>query len=174
MKLDQAPGSGSKLFKKSAKHTVWMLIALATGLTFVGYFYPIRELIADIFTLQANGWAYFWVAFFTVATYLNAGWMREQVCLYMCPYARFQSVMFDPDTRVVSYDPTGASLVAGVRKVWIRPRLAWVTALTAVSVSRSAPPASTFAMAFNMSALAARCASTPATRSWIRWTTREA
>ncbi|WP_082863028.1 cytochrome c oxidase accessory protein CcoG, partial [Oleiphilus sp. HI0080] len=51
-----------------------------------------------------NGWAYFWIGFFTVATYLNAGWLREQVCLYMCPYARFQSVMFDPDTLIVSYD----------------------------------------------------------------------
>ncbi|MDI9245720.1 cytochrome c oxidase accessory protein CcoG [Marinobacter sp. CHS3-4] len=105
MKLDKAPSSGSKLAKKSAKHAAWLLIAFATGLTFVGYFYPIRELIADLFTFQANGWAYFWVSFFTVATYLNAGWMREQVCLYMCPYARFQSVMFDPNTRVVSYDP---------------------------------------------------------------------
>ncbi len=105
MKLDQSPNSGSKMAKKTAKHGAWFLIAFATGLTFVGYFYPIRDLIADLFTLQANGWGYFWVAFFTAATYLNAGWMREQVCLYMCPYARFQSVMFDPDTRVVSYDP---------------------------------------------------------------------
>ena len=105
IKLDQSPDTGSKVAKKSAKHTIWLLIALGTGLTFVGYFYPIRELIADLFTLQANGWSYFWVGFFTAATYLNAGWLREQVCLYMCPYARFQSVMFDPDTRVVSYDP---------------------------------------------------------------------
>ncbi|MFW5824030.1 MAG: cytochrome c oxidase accessory protein CcoG [Marinobacter sp.] len=105
MKLDKSPNSPEKIARKSAKHAVWLLIALATGLTFVGYFYPIRELLADIFTLNANGWAYFWVGFFTVATYLNAGWMREQVCLYMCPYARFQSVMFDPNTRVVSYDP---------------------------------------------------------------------
>jgi len=105
MKLDRSPNSPEKIARKSAKHLVWLLIALATGLTFVGYFYPIRELIVDLFTLQANGWAYFWVGFFTVATYLNAGWLREQVCLYMCPYARFQSVMFDPNTRVVSYDP---------------------------------------------------------------------
>lgn len=105
MKLDKAPNSPEKIARKSAKHLVWVMIALATGLTFVGYFYPIRELIVDLFTLQANGWAYFWVGFFTVATYLNAGWMREQVCLYMCPYARFQSVMFDQNTRIVSYDP---------------------------------------------------------------------
>ncbi|SFR48679.1 cytochrome c oxidase accessory protein FixG [Marinobacter daqiaonensis] len=105
MKLDKAPNSPEKMARKSAKHGAWLLIALATGITFVGYFYPIRELLADLFTLDANGWAYFWVGFFTVATYLNAGWMREQVCLYMCPYARFQSVMFDRNTRVVSYDP---------------------------------------------------------------------
>lgn len=104
MKLDKAPNSGAKIVKKSLKHAIWLAIAFATGLTFVGYFYPVRELTIDLFTLQANGWAYFWVGFFTVATYSNAGWLREQVCLYMCPYARFQSVMFDEDTRVVSYD----------------------------------------------------------------------
>ncbi len=120
MKLDKAPRSAEKVAKKSAKHLAWLLIALATGLTFVGYFYPIRELIADLFTLQANGWAYFWVAFFTVATYLNAGWMREQVCLYMCPYARFQSVMFDPNTRVVSYDPNRGE-PRGSRKKGVAP-----------------------------------------------------
>jgi len=105
MKLDRAPNDATKIRKKATKHFLWLLVAFATGLTFVGYFYPIRELIADLFTLNANGWAYFWVFFFTVATYLNAGWMREQVCLYMCPYARFQSVMFDQNTRIVSYDP---------------------------------------------------------------------
>lgn len=120
MKLDKAPRSAEKIAKKSAKHSAWLLIALATGITFVGYFYPIRELIADLVTLQANGWAYFWVAFFTVATYGNAGWMREQVCLYMCPYARFQSVMFDANTRVVSYDPNRGE-PRGSRKKGIDP-----------------------------------------------------
>lgn len=106
MKLDQAPMSGDKLLKKSLKHLAWFVVAFATGLTFVGYFYPIRELTPDLFTFSVtSGWAYFWVAFFTIATYLNAGWMREQVCLYMCPYARFQSVMFDRDTMIVSYNP---------------------------------------------------------------------
>ncbi len=116
MKLDKSPRSAEKVVKKSLKHTAWLLIALATGLTFVGYFYPIRELITDLGTLQANGWAYFWVGFFTLATYLNAGWMREQVCLYMCPYARFQSVMFDPNTRVVSYDPNRGEPRGGRKK----------------------------------------------------------
>ncbi|MFT6910245.1 MAG: cytochrome c oxidase accessory protein FixG, partial [Oleiphilaceae bacterium] len=88
-----------------AKHILWLLVAFATGLTFVGYFYPMRELVPDILSLSINNsWALFWIGFFTVATYVNAGWLREQVCLYMCPYARFQSVMFDADTLVVSYD----------------------------------------------------------------------
>ena len=120
MKLDKGPNNREKVTKKSIKHALWLLVALATGLTFVGYFYPIRELIADIATLDANGWAYFWVGFFTVATYLNAGWMREQVCLYMCPYARFQSVMFDPNTRIVSYDPNRGE-PRGKRKKGIDP-----------------------------------------------------
>ncbi len=106
IKLDKAPNSSSKAFKKVAKHVIWLLIAFATGLTFVGYFYPIRELIIDFFTFNSvSGWAYFWILFFTVATYVNAGWLREQVCLYMCPYARFQSAMFDRDTMIVSYNP---------------------------------------------------------------------
>jgi cytochrome c oxidase accessory protein FixG len=106
MKLDKADFSSNKLLKKSAKHVLWLLVAFATGLTFVGYFYPIRELVPDLLTLSLdNSWAIFWIGFFTIATYINAGWLREQVCLYMCPYARFQSVMFDADTLVVSYDP---------------------------------------------------------------------
>ncbi|WP_144776497.1 cytochrome c oxidase accessory protein CcoG [Marinobacter maritimus] len=116
MKLDKAPNSTEKIVKKTAKHLIWLVISLLTGLTFIGYFYPIRELTVDIFTVQANGWAYFWVAFFTIATYLNAGWMREQVCLYMCPYARFQSVMFDPNTRIVSYDPNRGEPRGGRKK----------------------------------------------------------
>ena len=105
MKLDKQGFSGSKLLRKAAKHSLWILIGLATGLTFVGYFTPIRELLLDLVSGNADSWAYFWVAFFTLATYGNAGWLREQVCIYMCPYARFQSVMFDKDTLVVSYDP---------------------------------------------------------------------
>ncbi|RMF18496.1 MAG: cytochrome c oxidase accessory protein CcoG [Gammaproteobacteria bacterium] len=105
IKLDRSPWNANKIIRKTVKHTLWLLVALWTALTFVGYFYPIRELIPDIFTLSAaSGWAYFWVFFFTAATYINAGWMREQVCLYMCPYARFQSVMYDQDTWAVSYD----------------------------------------------------------------------
>ena len=104
MKLDKQPMSAEKLARKTAKHSLWLLIGLVTGLTFVGYFAPIRELIPELLNGQANGWAYFWVGMFTLGTYGNAGWLREQVCIYMCPYARFQSVMFDKDTLIVSYD----------------------------------------------------------------------
>ncbi|TVM05386.1 MAG: cytochrome c oxidase accessory protein CcoG [Halomonas sp.] len=104
IKLDNQPLTGEKLRRKTFKHVIWLLIAFATGATFVGYFTPIRDLMPDLATLQAHGWSYFWVGFFTVFTYLNAGWLREQVCIYMCPYARFQSVMFDRDTLIVSYD----------------------------------------------------------------------
>lgn len=105
MKLDKAPMSANKFFRKLAKHSIWLGVSLAIGITFVGYFTPIRELVPELLTFQVGGWALFWVGFFTLATYGNAGYLREQVCIYMCPYARFQSVMFDKDTLIVSYDP---------------------------------------------------------------------
>lgn len=105
MKLDKAPMTSQKFLRKLAKHGIWVGVSLLTAITFVGYFTPIRQLIPDLLTLQAGGWALFWVGFFTLATYGNAGYLREQVCIYMCPYARFQSVMFDQDTLIVSYDP---------------------------------------------------------------------
>ena len=104
IKLDKEPMSASKFRKKALKHIGWIIVAFWTGVTFVGYFTPIRELVPDFFQGLANHWAYIWIGIFTVLTYLNAGWMREQVCIYMCPYARFQSVMYDPDTLAVSYD----------------------------------------------------------------------
>ena len=104
IKLDQEPMSLDKAWRKGTKHLLWLVIALATGLAFVGYFTPIQGLVADLARMTLGGWALFWIGFFTVFTYLNAGWLREQVCIYMCPYARFQSVMFDQDTLIVSYD----------------------------------------------------------------------
>jgi cytochrome c oxidase accessory protein FixG len=104
IKLDQQPWHREKLARKSLKHTLWLGFALLTGLTFVGYFSPIRELSWNLLTLRLHFWETAWIIFFTAATYINAGWMREQVCLYMCPYARFQAVMFDRDTLIVSYD----------------------------------------------------------------------
>lgn len=105
IKLDKTPMSGQKFLRKLAKHGIWISVSLLTAITFVGYFTPIRELIPDFLSLQVGGWALFWVGFLTLATYGNAGYLREQVCVYMCPYARFQSVMFDQDTLIVSYDP---------------------------------------------------------------------
>ncbi len=104
MKLDKRPWDLDKFLKKGFKHSLWMGFALATGFTFIGYFSPLTQLIPDFFTLKAHPAAVFWVLFFTAGTYINAGWMREQVCKYMCPYARFQSAMFDQDTLIVSYD----------------------------------------------------------------------
>ncbi|MDZ7669017.1 MAG: cytochrome c oxidase accessory protein CcoG [Gammaproteobacteria bacterium] len=120
IRLDQAPMSLRKAGKRTVKHTMWLGAALLTGLTFVGYFVPIRELSIDLATFDAHPWAMFWVAFFTAATYINAGWLREQVCIYMCPYARFQSAMFDPDTLIVSYDD-GRGEPRGPRKRGPKP-----------------------------------------------------
>lgn len=104
MKLDSADMSANKLAKKSAKHFVWISFALWTGFSFVGYFTPIRELAHSVINLSLGPWETFWVCFYGFATYGNAGFMREQVCKYMCPYARFQSAMFDDDTLIVTYD----------------------------------------------------------------------
>jgi cytochrome c oxidase accessory protein FixG len=104
IRLEKAPMSWNKLRRRAAKHTLWLGWAFLTGLTFVGYFTPIRELTVSIAQFEVGGWAALWILFFTCATYINAGWLREQVCLYMCPYARFQSAMFDKDTLIVSYD----------------------------------------------------------------------
>jgi cytochrome c oxidase accessory protein FixG len=101
--LDRQPMSAGKLGKKLAKHGIWMAIALWTGVTFVGYFTPFRPLLAAI-PGDLGGWETFWILFYGLATYGNAGYLREQVCKYMCPYARFQSVMFDKDTLVITYD----------------------------------------------------------------------
>jgi cytochrome c oxidase accessory protein FixG len=104
MKLDAAPWSAAKIGKKAGKHAVWLLIALFTGFTFIAYFTPIRTLAGQILSLQLGGWGLFWWLFYSVATWGNAGFMREQVCKYMCPYARFQGAMFDKDTLIVTYD----------------------------------------------------------------------
>ena len=104
IKLDAAPWSLAKLARKGGKHAVWVAIGLWTGLSFVGYFTPIRTLTVSAASFGLGPWESFWVLFYGFATYGNAGWMREQVCKYMCPYARFQSVMFDKDTLVITYD----------------------------------------------------------------------
>ncbi len=104
MKLDKAPWSWNKVRRKFSKQFLWVTFSLWTGFTFVGYFQPIRALGMDILALSVGGWTLFWGLFYGFATYGNAGYMREQVCKYMCPYARFQSAMFDKDTLIISYD----------------------------------------------------------------------
>ncbi|GAA5785016.1 ferredoxin [Chitiniphilus shinanonensis] len=104
IKLDSGPTDARKIRLKATKHLIWIVFALWTGFTFVGYFTPIRELGSAVLSLGVGPWETFWILFYGFATYGNAGWMREQVCKYMCPYARFQSVMFDADTLIVSYD----------------------------------------------------------------------
>ncbi|RLA52717.1 MAG: cytochrome c oxidase accessory protein CcoG [Gammaproteobacteria bacterium] len=104
IKLDLAPWNFNKIWRKGGKHGGWLLIAFITGFTFVGYFNPIRQLSVEFLTFSAQPATVFWAFLFAAMTYMNAGYLREQVCKYMCPYARFQSVMFDPDTLIVSYD----------------------------------------------------------------------
>ena len=104
LKLDQGPMSGRKLLLKATKHGLWILVAAWTAITFVGYFTPIRELLPTIFVLETGPWEAFWLIFYAVFCYVQAGLAREAVCQHMCPYSRFQGVMFDPTTANVSYD----------------------------------------------------------------------
>lgn len=104
MRLDKSGWTWEKIWKKSLKQSLWIIVSLWTGFTFVGYFVPIRQLAGELMQFHGS-WQIFWVLFYGFATYGNAGYLREQVCKYMCPYARFQSAMFDKDTLIVSYDP---------------------------------------------------------------------
>ncbi|OIQ91160.1 Ubp3 associated protein Bre5 [mine drainage metagenome] len=104
IRLDDAKVSLKKVYKKWLKHAVWISFSMWTGFTFLGYFTPIRDLIQAITHFRLGPWETFWICFYGFATYGNAGFLREQVCKYMCPYARFQSVMFDNDTLIVTYD----------------------------------------------------------------------
>jgi cytochrome c oxidase accessory protein FixG len=104
MKRDSGAWSTDKALRKAGKHAAWLALGLWTGFTFVGWFTPIKQLWAEAFTLDFGPWEWFWVVFYGLATYGNAGFLREQVCKYMCPYARFQSAMFDRDTLIVTYD----------------------------------------------------------------------
>jgi cytochrome c oxidase accessory protein FixG len=103
--LDRQSLNARKAARKALKHAIWVAVALWTGFTFVGYFTPIVDLRTEVLAFALGPWETFWILFYGFATYGNAGWMREQVCKYMCPYARFQSAMFDRDTMVITYDP---------------------------------------------------------------------
>ncbi len=130
MKLDSAPWNKNKILRKSAKHGLWIGFALWTGFTFVGYFTPIRDLGIRLLELNWGGYETFWCLFYAFATWGNAGFMREQVCKYMCPYARFQSAMFDRNSLIIAYDtergdPRGARKRGALESVLNRaPRAA--------------------------------------------------
>ncbi len=104
MRRDAQAWTFDKFARKTGKHFLWLALALWTGFSFVGYFTPITALAAELLQLGMGPWEIFWIGFYGLATYGNAGFMREQVCKHMCPYARFQSAMFDKDTLIVSYD----------------------------------------------------------------------
>jgi cytochrome c oxidase accessory protein FixG len=116
IKLDKAPWTADKILRKSATQGLWILLSVWTGITFVGFFSPIRELAGHIANLSLGPWETFWIIFYGFATYGNAGFLREQVCKYMCPYARFQSAMFDKDTLIISYDSERGEPRGGRRK----------------------------------------------------------
>jgi len=116
IKLDKSPWNANKIRRKFTKQALWVLLAAWTGFTFVGFFSPIRELGAGIMSFSLGPWETFWIIFYGFATYGNAGFLREQVCKYMCPYARFQSAMFDKDTLIISYDTARGEPRGGRRK----------------------------------------------------------
>lgn len=121
MKLDRGPWNREKILRKGAKQVLWIGFAAWTGFTFVGFFTPITELGARLLAFELGPWETFWMAFYGLATYGNAGFLREQVCLYMCPYARFQGAMFDRDTLIISYDAARGEPRGG-RKRGVEPR----------------------------------------------------
>ena len=120
-KLDAAPMSGRKLGLRAAKYGAWALFSLWTGFTFVAYFSPLEELLQSLTHFGFGPWETFWIFFYAAFTYVFAGVLREQVCKYMCPYARFQGVMFDPDTLVVTYDEHRGE-PRGARKKGVEPK----------------------------------------------------
>jgi len=123
MKLDQGPWTAEKITRKGLKQLLWIALAAYTGFTFVGYFVPIRGLAGQLASFSLGPWATFWVFLYSLATYGNAGFLREQVCKYMCPYARFQSAMFDKDTLIISYDAArGEPRGARRRQTLARPQ----------------------------------------------------
>ena len=140
IKLQAAPWRLNKILRRTAKHSLWLAISVMTALTFVGYFTPVRPLATELLTLEIAGISLFWMLFFTGATYISAGWLREAVCMHMCPYARFQSVMFDrirwPFPMMWPVAKTAARANAGSNP----SRPGWVIASIAICVCRYAPP----------------------------------
>jgi cytochrome c oxidase accessory protein FixG len=117
IRLDKQPPSISRFAKKSVKHLAWGVLSLWTGVTLVGYFTPMQTLLHELATFSLGPWQAFWILFYGSFAYLNAGWMREQICKYLCAYARFQSVMFDQDTLIITYDNARGE-PRGARRTW--------------------------------------------------------
>jgi len=120
-KLDASPWTMEKILKRGAKYAVWIIFSLVTGFTLVSYFTPQRELWHELLSWSFGPWETFWIFFYAGFTFLLAGVLREQVCKYMCPYARFQGVMFDPDTLIITYDAERGE-PRGPRKKGVDPR----------------------------------------------------
>jgi cytochrome c oxidase accessory protein FixG len=119
MKLDQGPRNANYWTRKGVTHLVWLLIAAATGGAWVMYFVDAPTVTMQILTGRASLEVYFFFALFSGFTYLLAGWAREQVCTYMCPWPRFQAAMLDENSLVVTYrdwrgEPRGKAKAAGV------------------------------------------------------------
>jgi cytochrome c oxidase accessory protein FixG len=121
IKFDAQPMNARKLRLKIIKHALWLLVSVWTGFTFVGYFTPVKELLESTLTFSFGAWEIFWILFYAAFLYMQAGFLREQVCKYMCPYARFQGVMFDPDTLIITYDPERGE-PRGARKKHAAPK----------------------------------------------------
>ena len=152
-----------KIARKGAKQLAWGAFALFTGFSFVGYFTPIRELAQSLLAFDVSAWNAFWIVFYGAATYGNAGYLREQMCKYICPYARFQSALIDKDSLIITYDSArGEPRGSRSRKAGAAARGS-ATASTAPCACRSARPASTSATGCRTSASAAPPASTSAT-----------
>ena len=117
IRLDKQPLSPDKFMRKAAKHIAWIAVALWTGITLVAYFTPMHTLLREIATFEIGPWQAFWMLFYSGFAYMNAGWMREQICQYLCAYARFQSVMFDRDTLLITYDESRGE-PRGARRTW--------------------------------------------------------
>lgn len=172
-KQDSGKLTSQLMLRKAIKHLAWVAVALITGFTFVGYFVPIKALVVDFFTFNASFWPVFWVVFFAICTYANAGWMRSIVCIHMCPYARFQSAMFDKDTFIVGYDVKRGEN-RGPRSRKADPKaLGLAIALTVICVCRFAQPESTFAMVCNTSVLTVAPVLMPVTKPWNAWATKK-
>jgi cytochrome c oxidase accessory protein FixG len=103
-RLDKTRWTAEKLLRRGGKNLAWVVFGLWTGFTFVGYFTAMRPLMADALSMTVSPWTTFWILFYGLFTYLNAGLLREKVCLHMCPYGRFQGSLMDAHTLNVAYD----------------------------------------------------------------------